>query len=323
MCPRVHVTDQRLGDPQSGFILVPVLLGVALLAAIALAVSATFRLEVKARAELQRAAEARVLADGIARVVALRLTDRSWLARWRDRGDTPAVCAEGGAQATVSIIDAGGLVDLNAAPRALLERLVATVAPARAVTIAGAIIDFRDGDNEPVPNGAETEAYRVAGVPHDPKNAAFETVAELDQVLGITPDIFARLRAVVTVHGRQPRLDLAVAPAELLSLLAGPGAAMADAGEIREMIGRDPQLLPVEFHTRAQGRTFVVRVAAVRRQGGRFVREAVIDLTPQTRLGYAMREWASPASLLPQHPWLLMTEALAPCRYLLQLPLRH
>ena len=53
------------------------------------------------------------------------------------------------------------------------------------------------------PHGAESAAYQAAGLGHGPKNAPFETITELDQVLGMTATLLDRLRPLVTVYARQ------------------------------------------------------------------------------------------------------------------------
>ncbi len=119
----------------------------------------------------------------------------------------------------IVINDVAGLVDLNAASLALLEWLLhgLGVAPDRAAALAAAIVDFRDDDGI---NGAESAAYRAAGLAHGPKNAPFETVMELDQVLGMDAALLGRLHAATTVYSRQPGIDGAVAPHEILSASA-------------------------------------------------------------------------------------------------------
>jgi general secretion pathway protein K len=88
-----------------------------------------------------------------------------------------------------------GKVNLNQAPQALLVSLfgLAGVDPTRAQSLAGAVADFRDEDNLKRLNGAEGTDYRTAGLAWGPKNAPFETVEELQQVLGMTPPMYARL----------------------------------------------------------------------------------------------------------------------------------
>lgn len=279
---------------ERGFILVTVLLGVALLAAIALALSHVSRLDLKGRHAAMRTQEARLLADGIVRVIASRLTEPEFLLRWRQVAvDGVAACQVPGAQVLLSVRDVGGIVDLNAAPAALLERLAlgSGLAPERARALAAAIVDFRDSDDDPVPEGAEIDAYRAARLPHGPKNGPFESATELDQVLGVTHEVYRALRPFVTVHSRMPGLDPSTAPRRLLELLLGrqalPDATEAPRGEA----------LPVEFTARSPARAFAVGVSVETSGGGRFSREAVVELAQTTAAGFLFRDW-----LLALHP---------------------
>lgn len=57
-------------------------------------------------------------------------------------------------------------------------------------SIASAIIDWRDEDSAPFPNGAEDDYYQGLPFPYHCKNAPFALVQELLAVKGITPLIF-------------------------------------------------------------------------------------------------------------------------------------
>src|SRR5215470_7488253 len=214
---------------EGGFVLVSVLWLLALLTLVMLVLLTAVRIDVRAAGQFVRHAEAEALADGVMRLVALRLGDRdrrSLDAAGLPRDGTPTLCAHGDAAVAVAVTDAAGLVDLNAASTALLEWLLRglSVAPERAAALAAAIVDFRDEDDVPGVNGAESAAYRAAGLAHGPKNAPFETITELDQVLGMDPALLNRLRAVATVHSHLPGIDPSVAAPELLSAAAGAAA---------------------------------------------------------------------------------------------------
>src|SRR5262245_23797449 len=187
----------------SGFVLVSVLWLLALLTLVTLVLLTAVRFDVRATGQLSRHAEAEALADGMMRLVALRLGDRDrrpLQAAGLARDGTSMLCRHGDAVVAIAVTDVGGLVDLNAASANLLEWLLRglDVAPDKAVSLAGAIVDFRDQDDVPGVNGAEGAAYRAAGLGHGPKNAPFETVTELDQVLGMDLTLLNRLRAVAT-----------------------------------------------------------------------------------------------------------------------------
>ena len=56
--------------------------------------------------------------------------------------------------------------------------------------IAGAIIDWKDGNSTPSANGAETEYYQTLEPPYRAKNSKFEILDELLLVNGVTPLLF-------------------------------------------------------------------------------------------------------------------------------------
>ena len=106
-------------------------------------------------------------------------------------------------QLEVSVRDEAGKVDLNnAAPDLLAGLLRAQGEPAESATrLAGAIVDWRDDDSlVQVAGGAEDPNYAAAGLAWGAKDAPFETVAELEQVLGMRPAMFRLLAPYLTVH---------------------------------------------------------------------------------------------------------------------------
>jgi len=281
---------------------VSVLWLLALLTLVTMVLLTAMRVDTRAAGQFIRHAEAEALADGLMRLVALRLGDRNRRplddAAGLARDGTPLLCAHGDAAVAIAVTDAAGLVDLNAASPALLEWLLRglDVAPERAAALAAAIVDFRDGDDIPSVNGAESDAYRAAGLAHGPKNAPFETVMELDQVLGMDIALLGRLRAVTTVYSRQPGIDGAVAPREVRTA-AAVASAGTDAAAVPGM-QRDPARpdIPSLFRIPSRARAYRVIVIVQLPDGGRFAREAVIEPERTAPLGFRMREWTVPAS---------------------------
>lgn len=126
------------------------------------------------------------------------------------------------AQVRIAIVDESGKVDLNAADVDLLVRLLLVVGvdQAQAESIATAIADWRDIDSLTQPQGgAEDPAYAGAGLAWGAKDAPFDTVAEVEQVLGMTPEIYAKLAPLLTVYSGQTRPDPHFADALVLQAL--------------------------------------------------------------------------------------------------------
>lgn len=82
------------------------------------------------------------------------------------------------------LMDEGARLNLNTATREMLEGL-----PEMTPELAGAIIDWRDEDEEISADGAESETYLLHDPAYNAKNAAFESVEELRLVNGATLEL--------------------------------------------------------------------------------------------------------------------------------------
>lgn len=130
------------------------------------------------------------------------------------------------AEVEVSLVDEGGKLDLNQADVPLLGALLRAVGvdQGQADRLAAAIADWRDTDQLSQPaGGGEDPDYANAGLPYGAKDAELESIAELQQVLGFTPAIYARLEPHVTVFSGRARPDPAFASAEVLDALGMNG----------------------------------------------------------------------------------------------------
>ncbi len=135
----------------------------------------------------------------------------------------------GDADVEVQMTDESGKVDLNQADAPLLAALIQRVAsaeggarmdPSQAARLAAAIIDWRDPDPlTQAAGGGEDADYASAGLPYGAKDADFESVAELEQVIGFTPQLYARLEPYLTVYSGRARPDAAYAAGPVLDAL--------------------------------------------------------------------------------------------------------
>ena len=86
--------------------------------------------------------------------------------------------------------------------------------------MAGAILDWRDQDSLTQPaGGAEDADYAAAGLAWGAKDAAFETVAELEQVMGMRPALFASAAQYLTVYSGSATPDAASADGIVLQAM--------------------------------------------------------------------------------------------------------
>ncbi|UTD26554.1 hypothetical protein DB459_06080 [Bradyrhizobium sp. WD16] len=278
--------------------------GIGLISLMASAVVIAERFRIKAAGNIVENARAESLAEAGINRVRLQLVQavlRGSTESPQIRGDgQPLICAmPGRALAALAIDDEGGKVDLNAAPLALLSRLLRGFGAnaAEADALAQAIADFTHPAGNAVLDDVLLHDYERDGRPYGPKRTLFDTVFELDQVKGMRTDLLRRLIPYVTVHSHKPGVDPVKAAPVLLAALGGrsPFAVVANedlTSRRREALAHD---VPAFFWVQSSGRSFLVHAEVRTADGGRAVREAIIDLT----LGDppdVMREWRSGAS---------------------------
>lgn len=83
-----------------------------------------------------------------------------------------------------SLVDESSKLNLNTATREMLEAL-----PRMTPELAGAIIDWRDDDDEATSDGAESDTYLRRNPPYRCKNGRFESIEELRLLAGAETDI--------------------------------------------------------------------------------------------------------------------------------------
>ncbi len=270
---------------QRGIALVAVLWGLTILSIIAAAFLADTRGQSAVTRNLLENAKAQALADaGVYRAVAGILSIDPAIA-WRSDG-TRYQMALGEGQVVITIADEGGKVDLNRAQDRLLAGLfvVFGMAEDEADRLIDAIRDFADRDDNRRPSGAEDSDYAAAGLDWGSKDAPFEAVEELQQVLGMPRQLYDRLAPYLTVHSGRAQINPVVAPREVLMAMPGLGEEQVEALLARRAADGDARV-------RSVGTAFTIRADATTDGGGRFIREAVVQRTADRRNPYLIREW--------------------------------
>ena len=172
-------------------------------------------------------------------VFGLRKTDP--LQRWTADG-RPYNFGYGDAEIEVRITDESGKIDINAANNGdLLTGLFVArgIALDQAQALSDAILDWRDPDDEKRPNGAEIADYKGAGLAYGPANAPFNTVSELQQVLGMNYALYEQLEPALTIYSGSAKPSAAFAPLEVLEAMPGMTPELA-----QQIIQQRQQLAP-------------------------------------------------------------------------------
>lgn len=145
----------------------------------------------------------------------------------------------GDGQFIVRITDETGKLNLNTADRATLVAFFAQMTGDSAIAeeLADSVLDWRDSDDTPNPQGAESDYYLSLPRPYRAQNAPFDSPYELLLVKGITRELFygdpqqetPPLTELVTAFSAtpnvdergQPRLNLNTATREQLQATLG------------------------------------------------------------------------------------------------------
>jgi len=155
--------------------------------------------------------------------------------RWRADGNVYQVDyansqTGAGSKVRVRLLSETGKIDINMADQALLQSLMshAPVEEAEQASLVGAIIDWRDTDDLIQLDGAEKNEYKAAGLSYGPRNKPFQSIEELQLVLGMNETIYKWIEPLITVHSGQAQVDKQLAGKEVLQVLPEIEAAATD-----------------------------------------------------------------------------------------------
>ena len=265
--------------------LVSVLWGLALLAAIATSFLSSGSTSYRLARNALDAIEVDVAAEAAVNRVVLSLLDPRPEMQWRSDG-VPRDFDFAGTRMRIWVQDELGRIDLNNADGSLLIGLFQSVGldALAAGALVDKILDWRDSSSLKRLNGAKDPEYRAAGFPYRPRNGPFQHVDELLLVMGMTPELFARVEPALTVYSGRPSVDPRVATPEALRALP-----TMDAQKVAALVAaRSAQ--PTVAALSPIGRAFAIRID-VERAAGRQRREAVVRLTDHPSQIFWLLSW--------------------------------
>jgi len=222
-CPRppAFVTHR-----DQGFALVLVLWVLSLLMIMAASFSLTMRRETGVIVGITSGAQALAASESGIAIAEMMLMNPDPSKRWHTDGNIYQVPY---LDVRVRLQSEGGKIDLNAANQQQLQQLMAQlpIEQERQTALVSAIIDWRDPDDLVNIEGAEKAEYKAAGKRYRPSNKPFQSLEELQMVLGMDESILQRLEPLITVYSGQPQVDLTQASREVM-LALGLDAALVD-----------------------------------------------------------------------------------------------
>jgi general secretion pathway protein K len=187
------------------------------------------RTEMQQGKYLSRGVQARYGAESGVEIAVLRLGQNDPLMRWvPDRREYKFQTDKTRHQ--IRVLDESGKVDINVAGADVLVPLLRAfdLDQVQAESMSSAILDWRDADNLlNLPGGAEDPQYESAGKPYGARDNAFQTITELQQVLGMTPALYQRLAPLITIYSGLARPNPSFAPPEVLAAMGYQGPQIA------------------------------------------------------------------------------------------------
>ena len=249
-------------ERQHGFALLLVLWTMVLLSLIGSRIAASGRAEAQLAANIRDAAVTEVAANGAVQEAAFHLLDAP-PRRWAADGSARRVALPG-AVVEVRVESEDGKVNPNLASAPLLTALLHEVgADTRtAGLVADSIVRWRFPWVRPGMNDPSLAAYKAAGLNYGPAGAPFGSLDEVGAVLGMTPDLLARVRPYLSLYASTTP-DPASASRPVLAALreAFGGGALSSSGGGPSAVG--------------------ITAVAAGPNGTRFTRHAILRLTSQ------------------------------------------
>jgi general secretion pathway protein K len=258
-----------------GFALVIVLWTMVLLAFVMTHMVTAGRTEARIAADLVANADAETQADGAVVETVFRMIDASD-AHWDVGG--PYGLRMRNARATITIRSENGKVNPNTASQQMLAALMSAVGAPRsqAAMVSAAIVDWRQSDDSD-PKGPARKAaqYRAARLDYAPPGSPFESLDEVQRVIGMTPELFRKLKPNLSIYQTG---DPDIATAE-------PAVAKA-----LRTLNLPPQPRNADI-------TQVVSIAAqvTTERGGHYLRHAIVRVDPPESQTYGILAWDTDA----------------------------
>jgi general secretion pathway protein K len=293
-----------------GFALILVVWFLVLVAAIGAYLVANGRAETAIAHNIRAAASAEALADaGIARAV-INQSDAEISNRWLLDGAPHAIALPSG-RIEIRLADETRKINPNLASDTLLAALLEVCGAdhSAAQRLGAAVADWVGA---PAQEGAaKSDPYRAAGRSYSAPHAPIESLDELGLVLGMTPEILTSVRPYLSIHAEAAAPDAKIAPLVIQQALAmaakakkggdeasGPSPAppaQPSPSQPAAPAGAPPAAVPAATKPAgtapAEERMIEAQITAHSRDGGVFVRYAVLKLEPEGGKAYSVLDW--------------------------------
>ncbi|UOA09662.1 general secretion pathway protein GspK [Methylobacter sp. S3L5C] len=206
--------------PQKGMALVLVLWILSLLTIMAGSFALSMRRESAIVAGIKNNAQASAVAESGIAMAEMMLLNTDPVKGWRADGSIYEI-STADATIRVRLSSEAGKIDINKVDEKLLNNLMinAPIDEEQQTKMVSAILDWRDEDDLVHIDGAEKQEYKDAGLNYQPGNKPFQSIEELQLVLGMNKSLFLWLEPLITIYSGQPQVNLQVATKEVLLVM--------------------------------------------------------------------------------------------------------
>jgi general secretion pathway protein K len=232
-----------------GFALVLVLWVLSLLMIMAASFSLTMRRETGVIAGITSGAQALAAAESGIAMAEMMLMNPDQSKRWHTDGNIYQIQFLD-ALVRIRLEGETGKIDLNKADQVQLQQLIAQlpIDGEKQTALVSAIMDWRDQDDLVNIGGAEKNEYKEAGKLYQPRNKPFQTLEELQMVLGMDESILKQLEPLITIYSGRSQVDFSQATKEVMLTLGVDAALVDQCIELRRQSAiTRTQMLPVNL----------------------------------------------------------------------------
>lgn len=215
---------------QKGMALVLVLWILSLLTIMAGSFALSMRRESAIVAGIKNNAQASAVAESGIAMAEMMLLNADLVKSWRTDGSIYEI-STADATIRVRLSSEAGKIDINKVDENLLKNLMtnAPIDEELQTKMVSAILDWRDEDDLVHIEGAEKQEYQDAGLNYQPGNKPFQSIEELQLVLGMNKSLFSWLEPLVTIYSGQPQVTVQVATKEVLLVMPDLDKDLVDA----------------------------------------------------------------------------------------------
>ena len=205
---------------QKGMALVLVLWVLSLLTIMAGSFALSMRRESTIIGAVKNNAQALAIAESGIAMAEMMLLNPDPTKSWRADGNIYEITAAD-AKVRVRLLSEKGKIDINKASEGLLKSLLASspVDSDQQEKLVNAIIDWRDEDDLVHLEGAEKSEYKDAGLNYQPGNKSFQSIEELQMVLGMDKAVFNWIEPLITIYSGQQQVTVQQAAKEVLQVI--------------------------------------------------------------------------------------------------------